>query len=240
MTSTALHRVHHSNGHIGVQISNNQFGGNGVQAHPGRGPGAPTPSVTLWVGANSMWSVWPAKNGTELGPNRTASRAAFGGITIGLAGLVPGGTATFAAEQRIGAYEHTFIYIVYKSVTLQPFNIIPSCVRCRYSCKAIVQLRAARSIPMVVEMHVRARDLLNLHVALECTKGTGELVTTHTFGGTASAANNTRGRGGSGSGGGVFTTKTVVHPTKDLFTISCSWSPTSEGTLKVLLKLCSE
>ena len=81
-----------------------------MQAHPGRGPGVATPSVTFWVGANSMWSVWPANNGTELGPNRTASRAALGGITIGLSGLTAAvagagaGAVTFTAEQRIGRY----------------------------------------------------------------------------------------------------------------------------------------
>ena len=82
-----------------------------------------------------MWSVWPATDNAELGPNRTASRAALGGITIGLAGLMAdlqrqlqeqqqeaetldadavrlGGKnagqmqVTFAAEQRIGMGWH--------------------------------------------------------------------------------------------------------------------------------------
>ena len=51
-----------------------------------------------------MWSVWPAQQGHALGPDSTATRAAVGGITLGVSGL-DSSDAAFSTEQHIGSAE---------------------------------------------------------------------------------------------------------------------------------------
>jgi hypothetical protein len=92
------------NGYLGVMLSNNRLAP-AISRNSTRGPATPagssSNSLHLWLGSNAMWGVLPAAS-PELGPNRTATRRALGGISLsGLDSLTAGSATTFSAEQQV-------------------------------------------------------------------------------------------------------------------------------------------